>query len=125
MGLMDTAKAAIKRITSDLNGFARSLSFVSGDGLSTATISGLHSKIHMATDTEGNNVNSKKAYVSFSESLLTDVGYPTRDANNEFAMKGHLVTVIDSTGNSVQYVIREIFPDEAVGLMVCILGDYQ
>ena len=87
MGLMERAKEDIKRITSDLNGFAKSLLFVSKDGTQSATINGIHTKINLAVDTEGNNVNSKKSHISFSESLLTDQGYTTRDEVGRLMMK--------------------------------------
>lgn len=125
MGLMEQAQADIKRITGDLVGFAQSMTFVSADGTKTATINGLHAKIHMATDTDGNTVNSKKAHVSISESALTDQGYTTRNSKDECSLKGHKVTVVDSTGVSWQYIIREVFPDEAVGLIVCFFNDFE
>jgi hypothetical protein len=36
----------------------------------------------------------------------------------------HLVNVKDSTGNLRNYVIMENFPDETLGMITCILGDY-
>lgn len=122
---MERAQADIKRITSDLNGFAKSITFLSCDELQTATINGIHSKINLSVDTEGNTINSRKAHISFSESLLTDQGYVTRNDDGVVNLKNHLVTVIDSTGTSVQYIVREVFPDETVGLMVCMLGDFE
>jgi hypothetical protein len=123
---MEQAQADIKRITSDTNGFAKTIVFTSKLGSpQTATIAGIHSKIHLGVDTEGNMVHSKRGHISFSESLLTDQGYPTRDAEGRCDMKGHLVTVTDSTGTSVQYILKEVFPDETVGLIVGLLSDWE
>lgn len=124
MGMIDQAITDIQRITSDASGFGVSLAFVDPDG-DTATINGLHAKIHMAMDTEGNTVNSKKAHISFSEAELNAQGYVIRNAARECSMKDHKVTVSDSTGQSWQYIIREVYPDETVGLIVCILGDFE
>lgn len=125
MGLMDQAKADIKRISSDLNGFARSLSFVSKDGSQSATINGLHSNINLWMNTQGEAVTTSKVHISFSESLLNDMNYTTRDADNKCLLKDHLVTVVDGTGKAVKYVIDQVWPDDTVGFIVCLLGAYE
>jgi hypothetical protein len=125
MGLLDQAQFDIKRITTDLNGFARTMTFLAPDNLQKATINGIHSKVHVSVDTEGNEVNAKKAHISFNESLLTDQGYTTRDSNGKCTLKDHKVSVIDSTGIEYQYIIRQVYPDETVGLIVCLLGDFE
>lgn len=124
MGMLEQAQADIKRIRTDPKGFTKPITFTSPDGLSIVTIPGMHAKIHMAVDTEGQTVNSKKAHISISESALTDLGYVTRNANNECSLKDHKVSVVDSAGINCQYIIREVFPDETVGLIVCFLGDF-
>lgn len=125
MGMLEQAQADIKRIRTDPAGFTRSMNFISKDGINSVYIRGMHSKIHMAVDTEGQNVNSKKATASISESSLTDLGYPTRDAKGECSLKDDKVDVVDSTGVLCHYIIREVFPDETVGLIVCVLGDFE
>lgn len=122
---MERAQEDIKRITSDLNGFAKSITFSYPYTGQAATIQGIHSKINLAVDTEGMNVNSRKAHISFSESALTDQGYQTRTAQGVINLKDHLVTVTDSTGEAIQYIVTECFPDETVGLIVCMLGAYE
>lgn len=124
MGMLEQAQADIKRIRTDPAGFTKSLAFTSPDG-QQATIYGMFAKIHMATDTDGNAVNVKKAHVSVSESALTDLGYTTRDAGNLCTLKNHKVLVTDSTGVVYSGIIREIFPDDTIGLIVCFLGDFE
>lgn len=121
MSILDRAKADIKKITGNSNEFARVMTFVAPDE-STITTKGLHSKHHVGIDNEGNLVNSKTAYVSVSEENLT--GYPVRNAAGEVYLKFHKVTVKDSTGTEKTYQISEWFPDETIGLIVCILQDY-
>ena len=123
--MIETAQAAVKRIRTDPNGFTKSLQFTAADGITMATIRGMSAVIHLGVDNQGEFVNTRKAHISFSESSLSDTGFPVRDQNGTLIIKGNRVDVIDSTGEIEQYVIREIYPDEAVGLLVCMLGDFQ
>lgn len=124
MGRIETAQAATKRIRQDPNGFTKSIQFTANDGVTTATIRGMSAVIHLGVDNQGEFVNTRKAHVSIVESSLTDQGFPTRDQNNALTLKGNKVNVIDSTGQTEQYVVRENYPDEALGLIVCMLGDW-
>ena len=123
MRLIDKAKEDWQRYTSNTNefGVAITLTSLQNDILELV---GLATKHHIGIDTDGNLVNTKNAHVSFSEKFLTDVSYPVRDVSGEVNLKGHKVTYSDSTGNPRTYVIREWFPDETVGMITCILGDY-
>lgn len=127
MGLIDTINNDIKKITTDLSGFGVTMNLTTPDDVTSVDIDGLHTKHHLGIDTEGNQVNTKNAHISFSESELLekDPAYPIRNVNQEVDLKGHKVIVKDSTGVDKNYVIREWYPDETIGLIVCILGDYQ
>ncbi len=122
MGLIDRAKSDIKDITSNPDEFGVSITFTAPTG-EIATINGLHSKHHMAIDTDGNTINSKNAHISVSEDLLIAQNYPVRK-DGEVKLNDHKVSVKDSTGISKNYVIREGFPDETIGLITCILGSF-
>lgn len=124
MSLIAQAKKDSEKITSNSNGWAVQMTFTAPDS-TTATINGIHSKHHLGVDTDGNMVNSKKAHVSFSEKFLTDLGYPVRNAAGEVALTGHKVSVKDSTGIVKNYIMFSFFPDETIGLIVCILNDYE
>lgn len=124
MGLLEQAKKDIKDITTNLDGWGVSIVFTAPDD-STVTIRGLHTKHHMAIDEDGHRVNSKNAHISFAEESLTDAAYIVRDASGSVNLTGHRVTVKDSTGIDKNYVIREVFPDETIGLIACILGDFE
>lgn len=127
MGLIDTINNDIKKITTDLSGFGVDINLTTPDDLTTVNFIGLHTKHHLGIDTEGNQVNTKNAHIAISEQELIDKSplYPIRNANKEVDLKGHKVIVKDSTGVNKNYVIREWYPDETIGLIVCILGDYQ
>jgi len=122
MGLIEQAQSDIKDITSNLDEFGVSMTFTAPTN-ETATVNGLHSKHHMSVDTDGNMINSKNAHISVSEALLTAKNYPVRK-NGEVDFKDHKVSVKDSTGIIKNYVIREWFPDETIGLITCILGNH-
>ncbi len=128
MGLLEDAMNDIADITSDVDsGWGSTITFTPvGRAGDPVTVNGLHTKHHMKTDTEGAAVNGKNAHVSVSEQLLIAQAYPVRNpATKEVAMKGDKVEVKDSTGESWTYTIDEVFPDETIGLIVCILSDYE
>lgn len=124
MGLKERAKADIESITSNTNEWACPITFISPDGLITATINGIHTKHHLNVDTEGNAVNAKKATISVSEKFLIDAGYPVRNSSNEVSLNGHRIKAKDSTGILCDYILLSIFPNETIGLLTCILEDY-
>lgn len=125
MSLLNTIAADIKSITTNSNEFGVSLSFRAPNG-TTATVTGLATAHHLGIDpSTGGPVNSKHAHCSFSEAALTDEDYPVRNASDDVAMVGHRVTFTDSAGIERIYRINQTFPDETIGLIVCILGDWE
>lgn len=125
MSLLDRAKADIKTITTNKNDFAVDMTFQAPNGGPTKTIQGLHTKHHLGIDQEGNQVNSKTAQLSFCEKVLTDLGYPVRNSENEVDLNKHLISVKDSTDTLVTYVVQAWFPDETLGLIRVTLSDYN
>lgn len=125
MGLIETIKQDIQKITTDLSGFGIEINLTTPDDAISVDIVGLHTKHHLGIDTEGNQVNTKNTHIAISEQVLIDLAYPVRNANQEVFLRDHKVLVKDSTGVLKSYVIREWFPDETIGLIVCILGDHQ
>jgi len=55
--------------------------------------------------------------------LFINNNYQIRDVAGKVSMKKHKVSYIDSTGASGSYEVTEAFPDQAVGLIVFILGE--
>ena len=121
MGLIAQAKADIERITSDLSGFGVAIELIAPNG-TIGNVVGLHTKIGLGVDTDGNMVHSTKAHVSFSESLLPD--YPIRNTKGKVDLKGHKINVADSTGIVKNYIMQSYFPDETIGLISCIIEEY-
>lgn len=81
-------------------------------------------KHHNSVDTDGMPINSKNVHASFSESNLTGLGLNVRDTNGEVNMRNWILTYPDSSETDKSYIVKETMPDETVGIIVCILGDY-
>lgn len=126
MGLLDQAREDWKAITSDTEGFGSSIKLIAPTG-EIAEFTNLHFKINLGIDEIGLRVNAKKAHISFSESQVYDSNpaYVLRNAQGEVNMAKHRVVVADSTGLDKNYVVSECFPDESLGVIVLILGDYE
>lgn len=126
MGLVERAQQDMQRYTSDKNGFAVDITLITPDGTTSVTIAGLSTKHHLAIDQmSGEVVSSRTASVSFSEVIATDAGYTVRDTDGEVGLKGHRVETADSNGIVKKFIIDKVIADEKLGLIVCILGDYE
>jgi hypothetical protein len=125
-GIVDMAKADIEKITGDINGYGKSMTFTSNVGTppATATVIGTTARHHQSFDTDGVKVSSRNIHVSVAEKQFIAAGYPIRNVNGDVAIQGHRVAVADSTGTVKNYVVREQYPDETIGLIVLILGAY-
>jgi hypothetical protein len=123
MSLYDTAKADIESITSNTDEWGKLATFTAPTA-EVETVAVIHNKHHTGFNELGERVNSKYASIAVSESNLDFYGYPVRNADGEVDFKGHLVSIADSTDIVKNYVVREWYPDETVGLIVLILGDY-
>lgn len=100
------------------------LTITTPNGSLTVETTGYVGKHWINFDSDGNAINSKSAHIGVSESALVELGYTVRNLNNEVMLYGHKVSAKDSTGVLKNYVVKEWFPDETLGLIVCILGDY-
>jgi hypothetical protein len=125
MGLFEQAQKDFQSITQNLNEFGQSFKIINPDGGQEVDLIGFHTKHHIGYDLDGVMINSKNASVAFSEQLLVDASYPVRNANKEVAIVNHLINATDSSGLVKNYIIQEIYPDEYLGNIVCILGDYE
>lgn len=125
MGLTEQAQSDFSRFTSDtVSGFAKAITFTAPNSGPVVIVNGITTKHNFEINEEGKSVNAKKASITVSESLLVAQSYPVRNESNEVNLTGHKVSWKDS--NSVcQYMIREWFPDETLGLITCILGDFE
>jgi len=123
MGLIEQAMSDVRQIMENSNDFGVTITFTSPDA-DVAEVTGTHSKHHIGVDEGGYPINSKNAHVTVAEASLTDLNYPIRNDSGEVSILRHRVQVSDSTGLAKEYVVKETLPDETLGIIVCILGDY-
>ena len=124
MSLIDQAKIDIQRIISDADGFGQLITLTSPAGV-VLLITGLHKKIRLGVDTEGNIINTKTATITISDLDLAAANYPYRDSGNEVNLNNHKVSVVDVTGLQCNYIMQSLHPDETLGCIVCYLQDYE
>lgn len=118
MSVLDLAKRDLRKYTTDTNGFAVSIVFEALNyAEDTATITGLFTEHYIGVNPDnGQVINSQNAHISFYKELLTEVDYPTDTPS----LRNHKVTV-----NGGVYLIREQFPDNTLGYIVCMLESYE
>ena len=106
-------------------GFQENIILETINGLVRIETTGFVSKHWINYDTDGSAVNSKNAHICLDEEQLVLLNYPVRNSQNEVHLYNHRVFTNDSSGVEKSYVIKEWFPDETLGLIVCILSDYE
>lgn len=121
--LLNRARKDAKRYVTK-GGFQETITLETSDGSMSIETTGFASKHWINFDTDGNAANSKNAHICLDEDKLVAAGYPVRNSDKEVYLLKHRVSVKDSSGEVKTYVIIESFPDETLGLIVCILGDY-
>lgn len=122
--LFNMAKAIAKKAVTSV-GFQEDITLRTPDLQTTLQTTGLASKHWINFDSDGNAINSKNAHITIDENVLLNAGYPVRNANQEVSLRGHRVSVADSSGVVKEYSIIEVFPSETFGLIACILGDFK
>ncbi|WP_300440687.1 hypothetical protein [Christiangramia sp.] len=122
--ILQAAKADAKKIITS-GGFEVDITLSTPSGDKTFLTTGLGSKHHLSFDTDGMPMSSKQAHVCVDEQVLLDNDYPVRNANGEIDLYKHKVSFKDSSGIVKSYVVREQFPNETLGLITLILGDWQ
>jgi len=123
MSLVDRAKSDWQQFTTNTTGGFGTAITLTAPNSTQLSIVGLATKHHIGIGLDGEMVHTKNAHISFSEKQLIDAVYPYKNAGGEVNLSGHKATWIDSRGSSITYVIREFFPDETIGVILCILGD--
>lgn len=122
-GLLQAAKADAKKHVME-GGFEETITLSTPDGASSIETTGFATKHHINFDTDGTAINAKNAHICVDENSLSLAGYPVR-IDEEVNLLNHRVIFADSSGINKKYIIKENFPDETLGLIVCILGDYE
>lgn len=109
-------------------GYQVEIEMTTASGSQTINITGWAVKVSGSFDSDGNQVNTKNVHITIDESVLTSLGYPVRTNKKgipEVDLIGHKVNYVDSSGFLKNYIVRENFPDENLGLINVGLGDYK
>ena len=126
MGILDFARQDWKTILGSKMDFSVDITITNPKTGETAIVVGLNSKHWFKVDYDtGMIVNTRNAHINISEAELIAAYFPTRNAQGEVNIKGCIIKVADSTGIEKEYVITQAHPDETVGVLVCLLGDYK
>lgn len=124
MSLLDLARRDYNNHITNLSGAGVNLTFTTPDKSVSVVVRGVAMSRSLSFDTDGQEVNSKKVHITFTESDLEDAGYTVRGVDNRVSLYKHLVSYVDSTGSEKTFVIVQDFPDETLDLITCILGEY-
>lgn len=124
MGLLDRARADARKILSDLSGWATVLTFTNPLG-ETTTINGTFFKRTLPVVTDGADANVRQVHITFAEADMIESYYEIRNTAGVVDLYGHRVSCADSTGIVHTYAIREWHPDETLGIVRCMLADYD
>lgn len=125
--LFNIIKRDAKRVINS-GGYGIDIEIKTPDNSLTINITGWAVKHHYSFDTDGNQVSSKNARITVDEDVLKALNYPFRTSNRgipEVDLQRHKVSFVDSSGVLCNYVVSQSIPDENLGLIVLILGDYK
>jgi len=125
MSVFDMAIQDFKDFTTNTDSGAGAVMTFTAPNGATATVAGVRTKHWESVGEDGEKVNAKNASLSVSEQVLTAAGYPVRNSYGSVDFKGHKVSVTDANGLLCVYATDEWFPDEAMGLITCMMGDFE
>lgn len=123
MGLEQAREDAIRYVEGN---FSKEVTLYTPNKSANYTIRGLASKHHLkVSPNTGLAINSENIHISFSEKTLNDLGIVTRDINNKVVLLNYLVKITESSYMQGDYKVIENWPDETLGLIICILSTHN
>ena len=121
--ILEKIKDTSNRFVNDLQAFSTPVILTSPSGISYTT-AGFFSKHHNALDMEANRISSKMTSIALHERDLVAKGVVVRNASGNVALLNYICQISDSSETSSKYIVRQMYPDELIGIIVLILGDY-
>ena len=123
----------LERARNDWERFSQSsfdldLTFTTPDGSQTGTIKGIGTRATQTfLETDGQQVIGEIVHIGFKEKLLKEANpaYPIRNADQLVAINNHRVDFEDSNGLLRNYVIKQVYPDSTVGMIMCDCADFK
>jgi hypothetical protein len=126
MGLAEQAIEDNMDITSNEDDFAIPVILESPDGI-IAELAGLSTKHKQTLVSDDNRItNSTRVAVAINERNITKANpdYPVRE-NGVVSLKDHFASLKFVDHELTKYIVMEVFPDEKLGLIVLLLGEYK
>lgn len=107
------------------SGFGWPITITDPDGV-RSTLTGFSNDISQAVDPEtGMMVSGRSASCALRISDLALAGLSVPRAVADTGGKPWVIEFADINGNACAFKIRDVSPDRALGLVVCVLEDYR
>lgn len=102
------------------------LTFIAPTG-ETAQVKGIGTNNAITFETDGQEAIGKSMHIGFSEAALlaSNSTYPTRNDDDEVDIDAHRVSFIDARGKERFYAVKNHYPDETVGMIMCDLERFK
>ena len=120
--LLAQARKDAKHVVTKL-GFQNDVFLINPLSMDFIRLKGLTSKHWIKFDTDGSPINAKNVHLNLIEKDIQELGFETRGKNGNVNLLDYYVIVQDSTNNYKKYQVKEVYPNESLGLIVFILGN--
>lgn len=119
MRILNLARSHARRFTNN-GGFEVAAMLSSPSFTTPLELQVLYSRHHLAYNTDGQAVDDAQVSVSIAEADLLAGNYPYQ-SNGDIMLRDHKIVLSDTTGEKT-YIIDRAFPDQTLGLILCILS---
>lgn len=120
--LLAQARKDAKHVVTKL-GFQNDVFLINNLSINFIQLKGLTSKHWIQFDSDGSPINAKNVHLNLIEKDIQELGFETRGKNGNVNLLDYYVIVQDSTNNYKKYQVKEVYPNESLGLIVFILGN--
>ena len=120
--LLAQARKDVKHVVTKL-GFQNDVFLINNLSMNFIQLKGLTSKHWLQLDSDGSPINAKNVHLNLIEKDIQELGFETRGKNGNVNLLDYYVIVQDSTNNYKKYQVKEVYPNESLGLIVFILGN--
>lgn len=120
--LLARARQDAKKIVTN-SGFQNDVFLINPLSMNFIQLKGLTSKHWLQLDSDGSPINAKNVHLNLIEKDIQELGFETRGKNGNVNLLDYYVIVQDSTNNYKKYQVKEVYPNESLGLIVFILGN--
>ena len=120
--LLAQARKDAKHVVTKL-GFQNDVFLINNLSMNFIQLKGLTSKHWLQFDSDGSPINAKNVHLNLIEKDIQELGFETRGKNGNVNLLDYYVIVQDSTNNYKKYQVKEVYPNESLGLIVFILGN--